>query len=153
MATRLQVADHRHAPETPVQKQHTHTDAQLAQSPEQTLEDILHLLAAIDGGQGEGVALTAIIDVGGGVGVEVTGAALGLAAEDLAQVEHGLAVVGDQHQVDGHLLLPAAQSAGHVGGQGAVEAAEQFVAGGQVTKDGFADGFARVPRSSQSRRP
>ena len=43
-------------------------------------------------------------DVGGGVGVEVAGAVLGLGAVDLVEVAERLAVVGDQRQVDGQPL-------------------------------------------------
>ena len=107
VAARLQVADHRHAPETPVHQHHPHADAQQAQPPEQAPQDILHLLAALDQGQRQGVALAAIVDVGGGVGVEVAGPALGLRAVDLQLGVQRQPVVRDQDQVDGHWLGPA----------------------------------------------
>ena len=47
-------------------------------------------------------------DVGGGVGVEVAGAAFGLAAVDFVGVVQGLAVVGDEGEVDGQGLAAAA---------------------------------------------
>ena len=68
----------------------------------------------------------AVDEVGGGVGVEVAGAALGLAAVDLAGADQRQAVVGDQGQVDGQALAAAAQGRRQVGGQGAVEAALQL---------------------------
>ncbi len=110
------------------------------------VEDRLHLLALVHHGEGEGVALAAVVDVGGGVGVEVAGAALGLAAVDLGLVAHGLAVVGDQGQVHGHALGPAAQVAGHVVAEAAVEASEQLVAHGDPGEPGLADGLARGGR-------
>jgi len=62
-------------------------------------------------------------DVGGGVGVEVRRAALGLAAEDLAEVAEWLAVVGREGEIDGEGLAAATQGVRQVALQGAVEAA------------------------------
>ena len=89
--------------------------------PEQALDHVLERLALRHAGQGHGVALPLADDVGGGVGVEVAGAALGLAAVDLVEVAEGLAVVGDQGQVDGQPLEVLAQGLGQVPGQGGVE--------------------------------
>src|SRR5205807_1069159 len=65
-------------------------------------------------------------DIGGGIGVEGAGAALGLAAVNLLQVVQGQAVVGDQVQVDGQGLPAAPQSLGQVALQGAIDAALQL---------------------------
>ena len=93
-----------------------------------------------DAGQGHGEAQALADDVGGGVGVEVGGAALGLAAVDLVGVVQGLAVVGDEGQVDGQRLAAAAQGLGQVALQGAVEAALQFGEGGQGGQQGIVGG-------------
>ena len=125
----LQVANHRHAPEPPVQQGHTAADAEGGQPAEQPLEHLGHLLAALDHGQRQGEALTPVVDVGGGIGVEVAGAALGLGAVDLQLGVERQAVVGDQHQVDGYLLGAAEQPSGHVHRQGAVGPLEQVALG------------------------
>ena len=89
--------------------------------------------------------------------MEVAGAALGLAAVDLAGVLQGLAVVGDQGQVDGQGLAAPAEGLGQVALQGAVEAALQLVdsrggwpagrvrggVGGGVAQGGTGGGAAR----------
>src|SRR5207249_9040424 len=79
-------------------------------------------------------------DVGRGVGVEVAGAVLGGTAVDLALLVQGLAVVGDQVQVDGQGLAAAAQAAGQRALQGAVDAALQLVGFGEGGQQGVVDG-------------
>jgi hypothetical protein len=59
-------------------------------------------------GEGDGEASALLDDVGGGIGVEVAGAALGPAAVDLLRAVQGLAVVGDEHEVGGQRLTAAA---------------------------------------------
>src|SRR5262249_57791163 len=90
-------------------------------------------------GEGNGEAQAVADDVGGGVGVERAGAALGLAAVDLGRVAQRLAVVGDQVQVDGQGLAAAAQGTGQVALQGAVDAPLQFVGLGQGGQQGVVD--------------
>src|SRR5262249_10702283 len=92
-------------------------------------------------GQRQGEALAAHDQVGGGVGVEVGGATLGLAAHQLAGIFVRLPVVGDQSQVDGQVLPAAPQPPGQASGQGAVEAAFEDVQLGQVGKQGLAHGL------------
>ena len=53
--------------------------------------------------------------------MEMAGAALGLAAVDLGRVAEGLAVVGDQGQVDGQSLGVLAERLGQVSSQRGVE--------------------------------
>src|SRR5207248_9906867 len=81
--------------------------------------------------------------VGGGVGVEVTGAAPGLGAVDLLEVAQRLAVVGDQDQVHGQGLALAAQGLGQVALEGAVDAAWQFGKGRQGGQQGIVGGGVR----------
>ena len=121
MPGRLEVADHRHAVEATIEQQQPGPDAHAGGLTEQPLDYVLERLALLDAGQGDGVALPLADDVGGGVGVEVAGAALGLAAVDLVEVAEGLAVVGDQGQVDGQPLEVLAQRLGQVPGQRGVE--------------------------------
>ena len=54
------------------------------------MDHVLERLALPDAGQGDGVPLPVADDVGGGVGVEVAGAVLGLAAVDLVDVAERL---------------------------------------------------------------
>jgi hypothetical protein len=84
-----------------------------------------------DAGQGQGEAAAVLDQVGGGVGVEVGGAALGLAAVDLGGIAERLPVVGDQGDVHGDDPAAAAQGAGQVRGEGPLEAAFQGVGVGQ----------------------
>src|SRR5206468_5345188 len=79
-------------------------------------------------------------DVGGRVGMEVAGAALGVAAVDLRGVMQRLAVVGDEGEVDGQGLALAAQRLGQVAVQGAVEAALQLGEGGPAGQQGVVGG-------------
>src|SRR5262249_15707038 len=66
---------------------------------------------------------------------------------DLGGVLQGLAVVGDQVQVDGQGLAAAAQGRGQVALQGAVDAALQFADLGQGGQQGVVDGgIGRGPR-------
>ena len=85
------------------------------------MDDILERLALADAGQGDGVPLPLADDVGGGIGVEVAGAVLGLGAVDLAEVAEGFAVVRDQRQIDGQPLEALAERLGQVPGQRGVE--------------------------------
>ena len=108
---RLEVADHRHAVEAAIQQQQPGPDADARRLAEQALDHVLERLALAHAGQGHGEPLPVADDIGGGVGVEVAGAALGLAAVDLVDVAEGLAVVGDQGQVDGQPLEVRRRSA------------------------------------------
>ena len=63
---------------------------------------------------------------------------LGLAAVDLVEVAEGLAVVGDQGQVDGQPLAVLAQRLGQVPGQGGVEPPLQGGVVGQGGQQGLA---------------
>src|SRR5262249_43976093 len=82
-------------------------------------------------------------------GVEMSGAALGLAADNLVVVLGGLAVIGPQGKVTGHQVAAAAQvtaqGTGDTGAQGAFKAtAEQVrIVGivGEVEVEGLASGF------------
>ena len=112
MAGRLEVADHRHAVEAPIQQEQPGSDADARRLPEEPLDHVLERLALGHAGQGDGVPLPLADDVGGGVGVEVAGAVLGLGAIDLVEVAERLAVVGDQRQVDGQPLAVSAQRLG-----------------------------------------
>ena len=59
-------------------------------------------------GQRQGKALAFADDIGGGIGVEMAGATLGLAAVNLDGVQERLSMVGDEHQVDGQGLAALA---------------------------------------------
>src|SRR5205085_10185504 len=98
--------------------------------------------AAVDGGQRQGQALAAVVDVGGGVGVEVAGARAGLRAVDLQLGVQRQPVVGDQDQVDGHLLRPAEQPARRLHRQGAVQPPQAVAFGLERLEGGPADGVA-----------
>jgi hypothetical protein len=76
--------------------------------------------------------------IGGGVGVEVAGAALGLAAADLVEVAERLAMVGDQCQVNGQPLEVRAQRLGRVPGQRGIELLLQLGVAGQGRQQGLA---------------
>src|SRR5262249_32523888 len=65
---------------------------------------------------------------------------LGRAAVDLGRVVQGLAVVGDQVQVDGQRLAAAAQGVGEVALQGGVYAGRELRWGGAVRPRGGAGG-------------
>ena len=91
-----------------------------------------------DGRQGDGEAVAVVDDIERGVGVEVAGPALGLRAVDLVGVVQRLAMIGDQDQVDGQALRPAAQGPGQVAGQGGVEPALQLGEVGQGGDQGQA---------------
>src|SRR5206468_5166114 len=71
---------------------------------------------------------------------EVTGAVPGFAAVDFLGVAQRLAMVGDQVQVDRQGLLAAAQAAGQVPLQGAVDAALQLSRLGEGGEQGVVDG-------------
>src|SRR5207248_3245114 len=128
-------------PEAPVQQQVAGPHARLGGLPQQVADHVAQRLALADVGQGHGEALALADDVGGGVGVEVAGAALGRAAVDLVRVVPVAAVVGDQVQVDGDRLPTAAQGVGQVALQGAVEAALQLVARREGSQEGVVGGL------------
>ena len=111
--------------------------------PQQPLEHLRQRLGPLDPGQSDGEALALVDDVGGSVGVEVSGAALGLAAVDLVLAVQRLAVVGDQGQVAGQRLAPLLQALGQVGPQTAVEAALQLGIRGQGGQQGVVGGTVR----------
>jgi hypothetical protein len=121
VAGRLEVADHRHAVEAAIEQQEPGPDPDACGLSQEAPDHVLERLALGHAGHGHGVALPLADDVGGGIGVEVAGAVLGLAAVDLAEVAEGLAVVGDQRQVDGQPLEVSAQRLGQVTGEGRVE--------------------------------
>lgn len=73
---RLHVADHVHAVETAIQEHQTHCDPDRSGLPQKALNDVFHRLALGHRGQGNGVPLPLADDVGRGIGMEVTGAAL-----------------------------------------------------------------------------
>ena len=135
---RLEVADHRHAVEAAIEQEQPGPDAHAGGLPEQALDHVLERLALRHAGQGDGVPLPLADDVGGGVGVEVAGAVLGLAAVDLVEVAEGLAVVGDQGQVDGQPLEVLAERLGQVPGQRGVELPLQGGVVGQGGQQGLA---------------
>src|SRR5439155_7850690 len=95
----------------PVQKHKSCLDLQFGTASHQAFENLFDLLAAADVSQSQGEALALQDQVGGGVGVEVSRAALGLAADQFVGVGLGLAVVGLQMQVDGQAVLLAAEVA------------------------------------------
>jgi hypothetical protein len=103
------------------------------------LHDLLHRLALGDRRQRDREPLPSQDDVRGGIGVEVTGAALGLPTVDLLGVAEVLAVIGDQGQVDRQPLAPPAQRSGQTTGQGAVELPLKFGELGHRGDEGFAD--------------
>jgi len=72
--------------------------------------------------------------------MEVAGAALGLAAVDLAGVLQRFAGVGDEDEVDGQGLPAAAEGLGEVALQGPVEAALQLGAVGEGGHQGGVQG-------------
>ena len=100
----MEVADDRHTVEAAIQQEQSRPDAQACGLTQEALEHFLERFALLHPGQGHGITLPFADQVSGGVGVEVTGAALGLATVDLVEVAKRLAVVGDQGQVDGQSL-------------------------------------------------
>jgi hypothetical protein len=94
VAGRLQVTNDLDAVKTTVPKQPLGSDACLTSQTEQALQHVGQLLALADIAEGHRQALTALDQVGGGVGVEVAGAALGLAAVQFVGLVPGLTVVG-----------------------------------------------------------
>ena len=71
---------------------------------QQSADDLCQGFAVTHGGQADGKTPAGTTDVGGGLGVEVGGTALGLGAVDVIGVLKVLAVVGDQGQIQGHGL-------------------------------------------------
>jgi hypothetical protein len=103
----LQVTDDVHAAKAPIQQQITRSDTGAGRCPQQALQYRRQGVVAADRREGDREASAFADDIGGGVGVEVTGTALGLAAVDLAAVVQGLAVVGNEREVNGQGLATA----------------------------------------------
>src|SRR5215469_35351 len=108
IAAALQVADHSHRAESPVQQQVTRPDRRLGRLPQQLPENLRERLALADRTQSHRKALPLADNIGGGVGMEVAGAVAGLAAVDLVVADQWLAVVGHQLEVDSQGLTASA---------------------------------------------
>lgn len=91
-----------------IQEQITRADARLCRLPQQPLEHAGQGIVTAHRREGHREASAFLDDVGRGVGVEVTGAALGLTAVDLAGVVQRFTVVGDEGEVDGQRLTASA---------------------------------------------
>src|SRR6476646_7264568 len=117
IAGRLQVTENLDAVKTAVQQQQFGSNTRLAGPAEQALENVAQRLALADIAQSERHALAVLDQVGGGVGVEVRGAALGLAAVEFVGLVKRLTVVRQQRQIDGQVVSAALQT-GQTGAQG-----------------------------------
>jgi hypothetical protein len=142
LAGRLQVAHDGGVLEAAIHQQNADIDAGGAHPPSQFADDLRRRGPAPDPDQGEGKALAVAHQIGGRVGVEVRGPALGLAAIDLEGVLKRLAVVWDQGQVAGDRPPAAADGPRQMAGERQPEAAVEFLRvgelSGQVEEDGVA---------------
>jgi hypothetical protein len=107
LAGGLEVADDAGVVEPPVQQQELGLDAHGGHPPAEFARDLVHRRAAGDREDGQREAEPVADDEGGGVAVEVGGAVLGLAPEDLVGGEAVVPVVGDERGVDGNDPPPA----------------------------------------------
>ncbi len=90
------------------------------------MHDDLQVLTLLDPRQRHGEPLALADQVQAGVGMEMAGAGLGLTAVDLLEVVCGLAMIGDQGQVDGQPLPAPPQLGGQAGPQRPVDAPLQL---------------------------
>jgi len=139
---RLQVAQHADRVKPAVQQQQRGSHAGLAGRAQPALQHVGQVFALADVAEGHGHALAALDQVSGGVGVEVRRAALDLAAVEFVGVLVGLAVVGQQREIDGQPLAAATQL-GQAGAQGPVAAPFQELAFRQIGQQRLADGLGR----------
>ena len=117
------VEDDRHAVEAAVQQQQPGLRSRLAHQEQQLLEFLLEALRAHHGSHGQGEPLALEDQVGGGVGEERVGPALGLGAVDLAALQGVLAVIGQEGQVDAEAERPLAQGGATATGRWSTKAA------------------------------
>lgn len=96
----LQVADHVHAAKSAIQQQITWADAGSRRFTQQALQHGRQSVVATHRREGDREASAFADDVGGGIGMEVAGAVLGLAAVNFLGTVPGLAVIGDEGKVD-----------------------------------------------------
>jgi hypothetical protein len=149
LPSRLKVPNHARVVEATIQQEKLGVDACGDDPATEFTDDLTHRCAAFDGEDGEREAESVANDEGGGVAVEVGGAVLGLASEDLVLGDEVVPVVGDQGGVDGDDPPTASQAPGQRGIEQEAESAVEGIAidelPGQVAPDGVGVGCVCEP--------